>query len=91
MRKDLAAAAERGSSAMLRRVVAAAICLVAAWLLWGLLVEPFIGWYSGVEQTIPVRAWIDWSLQLFVDVAAIVLAWGIVRGRRAGARDASRS
>lgn len=76
---------------MLRRVVAAAICLVAASLLSGLFVEPFIAWYSGVEQTIPVRAWIDWSLQLFVDVAAIVLAWGIVRGCRAGARDASRS
>lgn len=66
----------------MKRLLALLICVAAVWLLYSIGTEFFIAWYSGSELELDLRGQIQLALQLLVDVAALVLAWRVVRGAR---------
>lgn len=65
----------------LRRIAALAICLASLWVLYELAMELFIAWYSGSDLALGAGLWAVIVAQVGVDLAAMFLAWRVVRGR----------
>lgn len=63
------------------RAFAILVCVAATYLLYLTAMELFIAWYSGSEDQITLRAWIDVGVSTFVQLAAMAMAWQLARRR----------
>jgi hypothetical protein len=65
----------------MRSAFAILVCIAATYLLYLTAMELFLAWYSGCEDQITLRAWINVGVSTFVDVAALAMAWQLARRR----------
>ena len=63
------------------RAFAILVCIAATYLLYLTAMELFLAWYSGSEDQITLRAWIDVGVSTFVQLAALAMAWHLARRR----------
>lgn len=63
------------------RAFAILVCVAATYLLYLTAMELFIAWYSGSEDQITLRAWIDVGVSTFVQLAAMAMAWRLAHRR----------
>lgn len=71
----------------MNRILALALTLGAIWSFYGNCMLVFIVWYSGVEQELTTREWLDLGIQAAVNVGAIALVWRLARTRGVAAAE----
>ena len=71
----------------MNRILAVALTLGAIWSFYGNCTLVLIVWYSGVEQEVTIRDWLDLGIQAAVNVGAIALVWRLARTRRVATVD----
>lgn len=65
----------------MRRAFAILVCIAATYSLFLTSMELLLVWYSGSEDQISLRGWIDLGVITFVHVAALAMAWQLARRR----------
>lgn len=65
----------------MRRAFAILVCIAATYSLFLTSMELLLVWYSGSEDQITLRGWIDLGVHTFVHVAALAMAWQLAHRR----------
>jgi hypothetical protein len=73
----------------MQRAFAILVCIAATYALYGTAMELLVVWYSGSEDQITPRAWIDIGVITFVHVAALAMAWQLAHRRSSTAAKAT--
>lgn len=73
----------------MQRAFAILVCIAATYSLYLTAMELFLAWYSGSEDQITLRAWIDVGVSTFVHVSALAMAWQLAHRRTGTAAKAT--
>jgi len=65
----------------MQRAFAILVCIAATYALYGTTMGLVLVWYSGSEDQITLREWIDLGVHTFVHVAALAMAWQLAHRR----------